>query len=746
MTRLPSFLLAVVLCCFSFSSNVSAEADWLNPAGMTQIMDGYDDGTFNIKLGHEFKYYGGTFTDAWMSTNGFLMFYDEETQIGNPNVKYNYNGCCQPYPPQDNNMGFSIAPLWTDLVDKGLGEDSGYFYKANEGVSSFLWYNVNEFYNDNQNTFQINLWPDGSFDFAYDEVDITQHDVWIGFTGDVEKEEVNELFYARGGMDEFDIDFHTTTVQGGRIWYGQDGGYQSTGPDCSNPLNDPTCEGYNEAYTAQQCSQNPLYDPSCNGYEQAYTDQQCSIDPLYDPSCRGYEQAYLDQQCSYDPLYDTSCSGYAEAYLNQQCSEDALYDTSCPGYEQAYTEFQCAVDSQYDMACPGYDFFADIIITETYDQPNNMTTNNFNEFDDRGYTEPEPNNGYPDTNMGDTGSNIDEFGVEQESFSNFSEPPPEPAYNEPEFSEIFREELEYEPVFSEDPSMVEEEPELEEFLREEVAEERELTAERELREEVEEEMPIEVAQEERNTEESVEERETEASNQGGNRKSSSKVGLSVGLGTANALVSNLISNSIASGQSSSTVNTTEGSYGGSTGDITGFDSMSTGNSSGIESYFGGEVQTFTQITSSGQDFTDFTNTMTTESTVSQNIDDSFALGGDINVGISVVPTVEQQEMQGNIEQTVQEPTLAEVLAEQVRKKNAENQTGIFGKQESVLSNIASATDFTKYYEERISYASASWYGAEQVYPGNRLPDRGRSYYNMFNENYGTMRQLIRSQY
>jgi hypothetical protein len=45
--------------------------------------------------------------------------------------------------------------------------------------------------------------------------------------------------------------------------------------------------------------------------------QQCSISALYDPSCPGYQQAYTNQLCSADPLSSTSCPGYARAYALQ---------------------------------------------------------------------------------------------------------------------------------------------------------------------------------------------------------------------------------------------------------------------------------------------------------------------------------------------------------------------------------------------------------------------------------------------
>lgn len=259
-------------------ANCSFAADWLTPDGMTKVMEGVDDGTYNVTLGHTFPYYGGNFTNAWMSTNGVIILFDPTTGFGN-NQTGNSMCCSGQNLAAGNSWGnfsYMIAPLWTDLIDRNRTPDDGYYYQTDEGGSSFLWYDVNEFYNDNTNTFQVNMWPDGSFDFLYDEVDITQHSTFIGFTGS--NNEVNQLGYYQGSVTEFDIDFHNETVNGGRAWYGSDGGYMATGPDCSNPLNDTTCPGYEQAYYDQQCNSNPLYDSGCPGYQNAIAVQNAIDD------------------------------------------------------------------------------------------------------------------------------------------------------------------------------------------------------------------------------------------------------------------------------------------------------------------------------------------------------------------------------------------------------------------------------------------------------------------------------------
>jgi len=213
--------------------------------GQTQVMNGVDDGTAHINLGHAFPYYGGVFTDAWMSSNGFIILYDPTTGYGNSNTRQSWcNTCPWGYsggPPEGrSNLSFMIAPLWTDLEHDTSVEGSGYFYETASTGTQFLWNKVKEYNTNNLNTFGVELWPDGSFDFHYDEVKITNHSTWIGFTGDTTSQsnnvydEVKELFYKtrqEGGMTtdhiaNFASESYETDGNTYYAWYGQDGGYE----------------------------------------------------------------------------------------------------------------------------------------------------------------------------------------------------------------------------------------------------------------------------------------------------------------------------------------------------------------------------------------------------------------------------------------------------------------------------------------------------------------------------------------
>lgn len=296
--------------------------NYLNPTGMTQVMIGADDDMIKVDLGHDFPYYGGTFDTAWMSSNGFIMLYDEETGIGNPNVlskeTYLTSLCCEQdiaadsaawngYTSQftlpDDIFSYMIGPLWSDLEDTSDETDAGFYWStsATAGVSSFLWYNINEYgYDDSPQTFQLNLWSGGSFDFLYDMIDLDQEAVYVGFSGPTSLQSQNQTVYTQLDYSPYDeaysmddILFTSANVTGGKEWYGQDAGYSL---DCSSALNFPQCPGYDAALLNQQCTANSQYSSACPGYVDPNADnnsglteeEQCQINPMYSYNCDVY--------------------------------------------------------------------------------------------------------------------------------------------------------------------------------------------------------------------------------------------------------------------------------------------------------------------------------------------------------------------------------------------------------------------------------------------------------------------------
>lgn len=240
----------------------STTANELDPAGMTQVMNGVDDSAYHVELGHTFPHLDKVFTDAWMSTNGFILLWSPTNNLGVQNSP-SYGHCCDGYnfsagTPNylDNVVGqfsYMLAPLWTDLDDTNALKDDGYYYYTDTDRSRFLWYKVTEYGRpDALNTFQINIDKSGGFEYIYDDVAIDSHQVFIGWTGDTANDPYwhTQQFYG----DKFTMDPNATgqliSSYGGDLATNEysNGNFGLVGrADCTNPLNNSTCDGYWDA-------------------------------------------------------------------------------------------------------------------------------------------------------------------------------------------------------------------------------------------------------------------------------------------------------------------------------------------------------------------------------------------------------------------------------------------------------------------------------------------------------------------
>jgi hypothetical protein len=313
-----------------------------NMADSTLIQLG-DDGWRNIPLEFQFPYWGQTFNQSTMYSNGVVQFGRPVPAGGWPT--WNNAFCCHGEDLRNStNTGhnYSIMPLWTDLIDT-TGQTS--YYRGTSDSMTYGWYGIRQYGNRNaSNTFELNINNTGSFDVRYGGTFISPtQNITIGMTGDLSKGEYVQLYNGLG------------LPQNSQPWsWSALGGTGAVDQCIINPLSSPTCSGYQAAYTIQQCSISALYDPSCPGYQTAYFNQQCSVDALYNSSCPGYQTAYFNQQCSINALYNVDCPGYASAYLQQECRANPLYSTTCDGYQTAYHDQQCSINPLYATTCTGY--------------------------------------------------------------------------------------------------------------------------------------------------------------------------------------------------------------------------------------------------------------------------------------------------------------------------------------------------------------------------------------------------------
>lgn len=150
-----------------------------SPATMTPLYLG-DDNTARVSLGFEFEYWGQTFTDAWVSSNGFVSF-----QSG-------AHLCCTGLPIERAQRN-TIYAYWSDLISF----TGSPYYRRADGSILFGWYDTNEYGTNNPNTFEIGLFSDGKIQLNYGRLSPgVWHDFTAGITGPGAGDNI-ELFYGR---------------------------------------------------------------------------------------------------------------------------------------------------------------------------------------------------------------------------------------------------------------------------------------------------------------------------------------------------------------------------------------------------------------------------------------------------------------------------------------------------------------------------------------------------------------------
>jgi hypothetical protein len=146
-----------------------------SPQTMTPL-NGGDDSTRVVQFNFPFEYYGQTFTQAWVSSNGFVSF-------------QNVGPLCCDGVPLEQAPRNTIYGYWTDLVS---GPNP--YYKTTETSVLFGWYGTYEFGTQNQNTFEIGLFSDGKIQFNYGSLFNTWHAVSAGLTGPTSSDNI-QVFY-----------------------------------------------------------------------------------------------------------------------------------------------------------------------------------------------------------------------------------------------------------------------------------------------------------------------------------------------------------------------------------------------------------------------------------------------------------------------------------------------------------------------------------------------------------------------
>jgi hypothetical protein len=181
-----------------------------------------DDSNRSIPLGFDFPFYGKTFNQSWMYSNGGISFTGANAPGG---------FCCSGLnltTLRDTSYNYSIVPLWTDLI----AIQGGSQYTLGTPTSmTYGWYGVSEYYDaSKRNTFEVKIDNTGLLDVKFSGALVSSHQVTSGFIGDISKGEYYQYYSGQG-------------LNSGPFSYSLSSQPQSD-PCKDNVLSSPTCSGY----------------------------------------------------------------------------------------------------------------------------------------------------------------------------------------------------------------------------------------------------------------------------------------------------------------------------------------------------------------------------------------------------------------------------------------------------------------------------------------------------------------------
>lgn len=143
-----------------------------------------DDSYVAVPLQFGFPFYGRTFTNSWMHSNGVVSFLDPAVPIAGVGYNPGFNAyCCGDRPTGTKpEFSFIIAPLWTDLYPV---PSSTFRTEGTTTYQKYFWNNISEISNGNNlNTFSLEIRPSGFIGATYDKINIQNQNTWAGIVGD----------------------------------------------------------------------------------------------------------------------------------------------------------------------------------------------------------------------------------------------------------------------------------------------------------------------------------------------------------------------------------------------------------------------------------------------------------------------------------------------------------------------------------------------------------------------------------
>ena len=687
--------------------------DLTNQTGITNLNAGDDQVSNAFNLGFTFDYYGQAFTQARVATNGCLHFKTS-------------GAYCNDYTPDPltGQHTYTLYPFWTDLI---RDNNSNVLAKSFSDKTVFGWYDMREYNRSgSDNSFEVILWTNDTFEFRYGALDIINHDVLVGEIGSGITQAYQYLFHDECSTGTTNVSgtcvntnwndtSSNTSLENGGSLYGIGSG---NGADCSDPLNDASCSGYAAAYLTQQCNLDSLHDTMCPLYWEAYDDQQCDEDPQYAPFCSGYTQ-------------EASVAYFVEENYDYGYDDHNTHDDYNTGIELTDEEW-------YEM---DVEEFGQEQVNEWFDDDISFNDNGMIEWDETrldDYIDVEP---FID--------NYEDQLIPQETeiynVLPYDVLPTDELTEIYVFDTIIREEIENENIHEEtEREEFETLEELEEWFEEEVAEHEEIIEEQQTTERDQNRISEEETYEEEIEEEIVEElfAEEDESKPNDERRSSVRVSaLSVVASTLRTAVnsnSSSYNSSYSSSNNSSSVSTSSSSSSGSSG-------ISTSNSPSMSD----------QITSAN---------------AQNNQVLSMSSGGSANVSIVVTPMptvddspqmvmaeVQVQDMQGEIDTAtsgVMTASEADQVADKIIANNIkvqqeeaeeeQEETGQYSDESTLVAYLGYVPAFESYKTAEIPQNN-TWYEPRSVYQDINIPDNSTAFYELAGTSLNTLSQMVELQ-
>lgn len=672
--------------------------DLTNQANTTNLNSGDDQLSAAFNLDFTFQLYDNSYTSARMATNGCLHF-----GLGTGNVNFNnYCGDYTPDPlPQYTN---TLFPFWTDLIRDG---GSKMLAKNFSDKSVFGWYNLREYNRANSdNSFEVILWTNNTFEFRYGELDIINHDVLIGEQGN------SSQIYMYLFHDECSTG--TTNVAGTCVninWNNtvanslleNGGSLYGSNLDCSNPLNDSACPGYWEAFDDLQCDLDPQYAPFCPGYRFENDIGYFVLEEDF-----GYTEEYEQNQLGYDEDYEIEQFGYSDNWFEddgQFLGPELIEEWLEP--ETIFTEEGFVVLEEYDRM--NEEVYIDFDIQPFDDEPMLIALPSI-EYDP-----------LQRLNVLDTRELVDLY----------------------EFETIIRDEILNEEEIND--LAFEDFEEIEEWFEEELET---ISQDDEVIEIVQSsEQPLSEIEEEQEVIEEIAEADPTIREEEGRSNMDMNVAMSIVANTITTAV-NSVSGTTAGNSIHASGNTV--SSGSISSAINGGSSVDFSSGSISNSFANSSMQT-QQVLNNSVDTSSMT-TNTTETTVS-SVESGLSVNASTTVAANTGGSETSETSTADSMSTMTTSSEADVIAENVVAQNLKEQqeelkeqqeSGKYGEEAGLVAVMGFNPNFVGYYDRTLP-DNNSWYESKNIYTTVTLNDNIQGFYAMAGKNLNLIAKLVNSQ-